>query len=120
VTSMQPELRVRVIDDKRLVFGDPEVRLLEAIGRNGTLVDGAAALGLSYRCAWGKIKAAEASLGTKLVESTAGGSGGGKSRLTDTAQRLVEQYSQFRVALGEYAEREFQRCFSTADGDATS
>ncbi|HLF71361.1 MAG TPA: LysR family transcriptional regulator [Dehalococcoidia bacterium] len=109
---MEPDLRVSVLEGRRTVYGDPEIRLLEAISQYGTLTDGAAALGLSYRCAWGKIKAVEAKLGQKLLESTVGGSGGGSSRLTDTAQRLVDQYSRFRVAVGDYAQREFERCFA--------
>ena len=48
---MQPHLRVNVLEGNRLVFGDAEMRLLDAIAREGTLTDGAAALGLSYRAA---------------------------------------------------------------------
>ena len=112
MTQMQPELKVQVLEDKRLVFGDPEMRLLEAIARQGTLAEGAAELGLSYRSAWGKLRAAEASLGLTLVETTMGGSGGGSSRLTTAAQRLVSQYTRFRDAVGAYAIEEFARCFA--------
>ena len=76
-TSMQPYLRVNVFEGSRPVFGDAEMRLLDAIAREGTLTDGAAALGLSYRVAWGRLRAFEASLGTTLLETTVGGSGGG-------------------------------------------
>jgi molybdate transport system regulatory protein len=113
---MQPELKVRVLEDQRAVYGDHEMRLLQAIAGNGTLSEGANALGLSYRSAWGKIKAMEAALGTRLVDSTVGGSGGGSSRLTPTAQQLLAQYVRFRTALGEYAQQEFQRCFGAEAG----
>jgi molybdate transport system regulatory protein len=116
MTTMQPEVKVRVLEDQRAVYGDHEMRLLEAIGRQGTLSDGATALGLSYRSAWGKIKAMEAALGTRLVESTVGGRGGGSSRLTEPAQRLLAQYVRFRTALGEYAQKEFERCFYVEPG----
>jgi molybdate transport system regulatory protein len=115
MTTMQPELKVRVLEDKRAVFGDNEMRLLEAIERGGTLSDGAIALGVSYRAAWGKIKAMEAAMGTKLVETTVGGSGGGSSRLTAAARRLLAQYVRFRTALGEYAAQEFAKCFGEAE-----
>ena len=108
---MAPHLRVWVLEDERTVFGDHEMRLLEAIAREGTLTDGAAKLGLSYRSAWGKIKDAETALGAKLVETTVGGSRGGSSRLTPEAVRLVEQYIRFRDAVGAYAQQEFARCF---------
>jgi molybdate transport system regulatory protein len=113
-THMQPELRVNVLEDNRLVFGDAEMRLLAAIAREGTLTDGAAALGLSYRAAWGKLRAVEASLGTRLLETTVGGSGGGSSRLTPTAQRIVAQYHAFRDAVGIYAQEQFEKHFGEA------
>ena len=109
--TMEPQLKVNVIEDGRLVFGDAEMRLLDAIARQGTLTEGAAALGLSYRAAWGKLRAVEASLGTKLVETTVGGSGGGSSRLTETAEHLVGRYNRFRAAVGAYTLAEFTRCF---------
>jgi molybdate transport system regulatory protein len=118
MTAMQPEVKVRVLEDERAVYGDREMRLLEAIARQGTLSDSATALGLSYRSAWGKIKAMEAALGTRLVESTVGGSGGGSSRLTEPAQRLLAQYVRFRTALGEYAQQEFERCFGEEEEPA--
>jgi molybdate transport system regulatory protein len=112
---MQPEVKVRVLEDQRAVFGDQEMRLLEAIARQGTLAEGAGGLGLSYRAAWGRIKAMELAMGTKLVESTVGGSGGGSTRLTEPARSLLDRYVRFRTALGEYAQQEFARCF---EGDA--
>jgi molybdate transport system regulatory protein len=115
MTALQPEVRVRVLEDERTMFGDNEMRLLEAIELGGTLSDSAIALGVSYRAAWGKIKAMEAAMGTKLVETTVGGSRGGSSRLTATAQRLLAQYVRFRTALGEYAAQEFAKCFGEAE-----
>lgn len=109
--TMVPQLRINVLDDERPVFGDTEMRLLDAIARQGTLSEGASGLGLSYRAAWGKLRAMEASLGTKLVETTVGGSGGGSSRLTETAERLVGRYNRFRAAVGAFTLAEFARCF---------
>ncbi len=112
--QMQPHLRVNVLGGNRLVFGDAEMRLLDAISREGTLTDGAAALGLSYRAAWGKLRAVEANLGTRLLETTVGGSGGGSSRLTPVAQRILVQYSTFREAVGAFALQEFEKRFGEA------
>jgi molybdate transport system regulatory protein len=109
--QMQPQLRVSVLEDGRLMFGDAEMRLLDAISREGTLSEGAAVLGLSYRVAWGKLKAMESTLGARLIESTVGGSGGGSSRLTPAAEALVSRYSRFRAAVGAFALNEFEKCF---------
>ena len=108
---MQPYLRVNVLEGDRLVFGDAEMQLLHAIAREGTLSDGAASLGLSYRVAWGKLRAVEARLGAQLLQTTVGGSGGGSTRLTPTAERIVAQYSAFREAIGAFAVQEFKRHF---------
>jgi molybdate transport system regulatory protein len=108
---MQPYLRVNVLEGNRLVFGDPEMQLLHAIAREGTLSDGAASLGLSYRVAWGKLRAVEGRLGAQLLETTVGGSGGGSTRLTPTAERIVAQYSAFRDAIGAFAVQEFEKHF---------
>jgi molybdate transport system regulatory protein len=85
--------------------------LLEAIAQEGRLTEAASALGLSYRVAWGKLRAMEASLGTRLVATTVGGSGGGSSRLTPAAERILARYSAFRDALGLYAIEQFEAHF---------
>ena len=110
-TALQPHLRVNVYEGSRTVFGDSEMRLLDAIAREGTLTDGAAALGLSYRVAWGRLRAVEASLGAKVLETTVGGNGGGSSRLTPVAQRLVDRYNAFRAAVDAHAAEQFQQYF---------
>ena len=112
--ALEPRLKVWVEKEGQLVLSDYRVRLLEAIAAKGSLAEGAAAMGLSYRRAWGKVKEIEANLGMKLVESTVGGPGGGGSHLTPAAERLLAQYNRFRRALSELADREFERSFSDA------
>jgi molybdate transport system regulatory protein len=78
----------------------------------GSLRDAAARLGLSYRRAWGKIREIEANLGVKLVESAIGGpGGGGSSRLTDDAKRLVQSYQRLDDAMQGHLAVEFERSF---------
>ncbi len=111
--AMEPRLKVWVESgDGHLVLSDYRVRLLELIAERGSLADGAAEMGLSYRRAWGKIREIEANLGLKLVESAAGGPGGGHSQLTPAGRRLVACYERFRHALSEYANSEFSRAFT--------
>jgi molybdate transport system regulatory protein len=112
---MEPQIKVWVEEGGRTVFGDQEVRLLEAIAARGTLADVAASLGMSYRGLWGKLKEMEANLGTRLVQSTVGGPGGGRTELTDVAQRLVALYSSFRGAVGDYALQRFEPCSEFLD-----
>jgi molybdate transport system regulatory protein len=118
--TLEPQLKLAILEDNRFVFGDAEMRLLEAIGREGTLKEGAATLGLSYRVAWGKLRALEAAVGALLVERRVGGRGGGSSRLTDSGRKLVEQYGAFRASVGAFALDEFERCFGAGCKDVVA
>ena len=109
---IKPRIKVWLEKGGRLALSDYRVRLLEIIAEKGSLAEGAAELGLSYRRAWGKIREIEENLGLKLVHSTAGGAGGGHTRLTAEGERLVAQYVRFRAALSQDAEVEFARSFS--------
>jgi len=90
------KVKLWVESDGRLVMSDYRLRLLELIGETGSLAHAAAALGLSYRRAWGKVKELESNLGIHLVESEAGGAGGGHTSLSPQAIALVAAYRRFR------------------------
>jgi len=57
---------------------------------------------MSYRAAWGRLKASEERLGIKLVENDGAKKG---LRLTAEARRLLEQYEQFEKDLNEFLRR---------------
>ncbi len=54
-----------------VVFGLGRLQLLRQVERCGSLKAAAESLGMSYRGAWGKIKATEAVIGEKLIERAA-------------------------------------------------
>jgi molybdate transport system regulatory protein len=112
--TLEPQLKLAVLEDNRFLFGDAEMRLLDAIGRGGTLTDAATALGLSYRVAWGKLRDLEAAVGARLVQKSVGGRHGGSSRLTDAGRHLVDRYRRFRDTVGTFALAEFEKCFGEA------
>jgi molybdate transport system regulatory protein len=115
---MEPKLKVWVESGGALVLSDYRVRLLELVDETGSLADAAARMGLSYRRAWGKLKEIEANLGLKLVESTAGGPGGGHTRLTAAGRDMVERYKGFRSRLSAAAEAEFVSWFGAQRSSA--
>lgn len=77
-----------------MVFGRGRARLLEAVEREGSIAAASKALGLSYRHAWTMLKTSEKRLGYPLLERVKGGSGGGGSRLTEKARKLLSKYSE--------------------------
>ncbi|MBN1593543.1 MAG: LysR family transcriptional regulator [Candidatus Coatesbacteria bacterium] len=96
-------------DDSEGAFGDGKWRLLESIGRNGSLSAAATELGISYRKAWGDIRKAERSLGVSLIEKHRGGSGGGETLLTETGKAWAQGYSSLRSEVEKTVSIAFER-----------
>ena len=93
--------------DPKEVFGSGKWRLLEAIQRQGTLRAAAAALGISYRKAWGDLRKAEESLGVTFLERRRGGSDGGETLLTDEGRRWLREYGRFHSRVEKAVEKAF-------------
>jgi molybdate transport system regulatory protein len=74
--------------------GHGRVGLLRAIAETGSITHGAKAIGLSYKAAWDAIDTMNNVAGAPLVERSAGGRGGGSTRLTERGQQLVERYAR--------------------------
>jgi len=81
------------------VFGGGKWCLLDAVRTQGSIQAAAARLGRSYRKAWGDIRLAEAGLGRRLVVTTRGGPGGGRTALTEFAQHLLDAWDRFRASV---------------------
>ena len=58
--------------DGGLVLGKGRCMLLKAIDQRGSLREAARVCGISYRAAWGKLRASEERLGEALAESQPG------------------------------------------------
>lgn len=111
---MEPRAKLWLEKDGNLVLSEYRVRLLALVDETGSLADAADEMGLSYRRAWGKIREIETNLGARLVESVAGGAGGGGSRLTPEGRRLVALFGGFRSAIDRDLLQEFSRIFEAS------
>jgi molybdate transport system regulatory protein len=109
--ELEPQIKLWVERDGKLVLSDYRVRLLEYIAESGSLAEAAERMGLSYRRAWGKIREIEQNLGVRLVASEVGGAGGGGSRLTREGERLVRLYQRFRTLMETDLGKEFREVF---------
>jgi len=87
--------------DKGVFFGAGRVHLLEKIETYGSLKKAAEAMGMSYRAAWGKIKATEANVGFSLVKKASGKKGG--YSLTDEGRNLMAQYKTWFSRVEDFA-----------------
>lgn len=89
------------------IQADRLCELLRAVERCGSINRGAAELKMSYRHAWGLLKAAEAELGAALLQKRVGGHEGGGSELTAQAHSLLGSYDRFRARVAADADTAF-------------
>ena len=73
-------------------IGPGKVAVLEEIARSGSISAAGRALHISYRRTWELVEDLNRSLGTPVVQTAAGGSGGGGAVLTGAGQAVVEHY----------------------------
>jgi molybdate transport system regulatory protein len=89
--------------DGRVIFGPGRFELLEAVEECQSLSAAAKKLKMSYRAAWGRLRASEDRLGIPLVELTDNRQG---MRLTEEARKLkntfVELEKKMNGLLEEY------------------
>ncbi|MCG3188745.1 MAG: Molybdenum-pterin-binding protein MopA [Burkholderiaceae bacterium] len=78
--------------------GRDRIDLLRALAEHGSITRAARAHGISYKAAWDAIDAMNTLAGEPLVERSAGGRGGGSSRLSARGLRLIERFEQIDAA----------------------
>jgi molybdate transport system regulatory protein len=110
LNKLKPKSKTWIEADGEVVFGAGRAALFQAIEETGSIRQAANKLGMSYRAAWGKIKATEERLGIRLVEKFAGGHRSGAS-LTPQAKKLLDIFQQFKRESEESVDQLFMRHF---------
>ena len=85
-----------VTHSKEEIIDESHFHLLKLIDQNGSLKKAAEKQGISYRNAWGSMKRAEEILKLKLIEKSRGGKFGGKTRLTEEGEKLIQCYDELQ------------------------
>ena len=85
-------LTVRVDFGADRALGPGKIRLLEAIGKTGSISRAGRALGMSYRRAWLLIDDMNRSFRAPVVATQPGGVKGGGAALTPFGIELIEMY----------------------------
>ena len=107
--SLAPRFKLWLEQDGVLVMSEYRAELLRQVAATGSLAEAAQRMNLSYRRAWGKIREIERNFGVVLVQSEAGGVGGGSSRLTPEGERLLALYDRFCEVMSTNLGREFRQ-----------
>ena len=89
-TADRLSIRLDLVSGARI--GPGKVAVLEEIARSGSISAAGRALRMSYRRTWELVEDLNRTLGTPVVETAAGGSGGGGAVLTRAGKAIVERY----------------------------
>src|SRR5882724_2686231 len=95
-TDSRVSLRLDLPSGARI--GPGKVVLLEAIASTGSISGAGRALKMSYRRAWELVEDLNRHLGTPVLATASGGTGGGGARLTEAGQTLVAEYRALEAA----------------------
>lgn len=95
LSAIKPKIKLWLEIDGEVVFGGGRMALFQYIEETGSIKQAAEKMNMSYRAAWGKIKATEERLGLKLVERQAGGHNSGAS-LTAKGKQLLMIYQKYK------------------------
>ena len=78
-------------------IGPGKIAVLEEIARSGSISAAGRVLRMSYRRTWELVEDLNRSLGVPVVETAAGGSGGGGAVLTRAGKAIIERYRAIEV-----------------------
>ncbi|HNZ11287.1 MAG: Bacterial regulatory helix-turn-helix protein, lysR family [Deltaproteobacteria bacterium ADurb.Bin151] len=103
---MEIKFKVWIEKDGKVLFGRGRDDILKAIDEQRSLNAAAKRLEMSYRAAWGRLKASEERIGIKLVEV---GIHDKSMQLTQQARALIERF--------EKLEKDVEKLLNTANQD---
>lgn len=89
----------------QMLGGSARIVLLAAIRDTGSITGAAKAVGMSYKGAWDAIDAMNNLAGEPLVIRATGGKGGGGTKLTPRALRLIEMFAAIEREHRRFLER---------------
>ena len=99
------EPRVRILLGSVIAMGPGKADLLDAIEAEGSISAAARRMGMSYRRAWLLVDTMNQSFREPLVETAAGGKGGGGARVTGFGRDMLARYREMeakaRAAIAE-------------------
>ncbi len=80
----------------RVIMGEGRAQLLKSIGERGSIAAAARTIHMSYRTAWHLVDSMNDSFSKPLVETSTGGRGGGKARLTPFGELVLREFVLFQ------------------------
>jgi molybdate transport system regulatory protein len=94
---MAPRAVIKIDFGTGVRLGPGKARLLECITETGSISAAARAMDMSYRRAWLLVDELNGMFGKPVVETAAGGAGGGGAKVTEFGLRVVGVFRQLET-----------------------
>lgn len=83
-------------------MGEGRAQLLKSISELGSIAAAARAIHMSYRTAWHLVDSMNSAFSKPLVETSSGGRGGGKAKLTPFGELVLQEFFRLRKDMENY------------------
>ena len=95
-------IKIEFREDRKI--GPGKILLLEGIAETGSISSAARKMTMSYRKAWLLIEEMNIIFGKAVVETAAGGKGGGGAIVTPLGFELIKRYRHLQTEVQHHAE----------------
>jgi molybdate transport system regulatory protein len=112
---MEIKYKIWLEKDGKVVFGHGREELFQAIDECRSLNAAAKKLNMSYRAAWGRLRASEERLGIKLVESDIAKKG---MTLTPVAKALLDKFGRLEKDADAYLRKTSRELYALMESNA--
>lgn len=99
VQAMSIEATLSFTEEHTGSVGRERIKLLEAVGREGSISAAARSTGITYKAAWDALNAMQNLVSKPLLKKNVGGKNGGGTALTAEALKLIETFHQLEMGL---------------------
>ena len=110
---MEIKYKIWIERDGKVIFGHGREELFQAIDECRSLNAAAKKLNMSYRAAWGRLRASEERLGVQLVESDSTKKG---MTLTPVAKSLLDKFRQLEKDADVYLQKTSRELSALMEG----
>jgi molybdate transport system regulatory protein len=97
--------------EDKVFCGPGMIKLLSAIGRNGSVRRACEEMDMSYSKGWKLLRGLEAWLGSPVAVRHQGGKGGGEAYLTEEGRKFLKKHRTFEQECQQAVEEVFERYY---------
>lgn len=95
--------------EKGAFIGVGRMKLLEGVDKFGSITDAAKSMKMSYRQAWELLNSMNRQSKKPLVETSAGGTGGGGTKVTAEGLKTIQQYKKLLERFDKFNREETKK-----------